>query len=293
MSACSTRSAIWEVLKTLPGSGCFEKAPPSVGNPDGLHGQVGAATDRHLTKLAVLTGPGERVVEQAFKFKEGRLQSEDIPMAGAGFQITRSADEDPARVPADPAKPCLVFTTSKHGASVSVPDKRGDINSSAGSADIDGPPQALPCQEATDPGKKPPPPPGKKPPPPGPKPVPDPTPEPVPDPTPQDPTPQAAPPCDKAELSKRVDACIAQAKQDAIDCTLAAANPLGWAGVGSGLNYIECMDQLKARLMDCDQHAKADTNCQDGKDNGGSPSPGALISAAGLPTDPKSPTATA
>jgi hypothetical protein len=76
-----------------------------------------------------------------------------------------------------------------------------------------------------------------------------------------------------------VDLCIEQARQDAIDCTLAAI-PFtgGWRGVESSLEYLDCLERLRHRLLDCDRRAKQDTHCED--------QPGVeerIASAAGLP----------
>ncbi len=64
-------------------------------------------------------------------------------------------------------------------------------------------------------------------------------------------------PCDRDELARRVDACIEQARQEAIECTLAAVP----GGVGEGIAYYLCLAHVRARMLECDRQAKADTHC--------------------------------
>lgn len=81
--------------------------------------------------------------------------------------------------------------------------------------------------------------------------------------TPVDPSTDDSP-CDQEELARRVDACVEEAEQGAIECT-AGLNPLGggWGGVGEGIEYYLCLDQVRKRLLDCDKKAKEDTHCPD------------------------------
>ena len=88
----------------------------------------------------------------------------------------------------------------------------------------------------------------------------------VPDtPTPDDDThgPSDTTPCDRAELARRVDACVDQAGEEAIDCTLRALPMGGWGGVGEGIEYLLCLRRMREQLLECDRQAKADTHCPD------------------------------
>jgi outer membrane protein OmpA-like peptidoglycan-associated protein len=112
----------------------------------------------------------------------------------------------------------------------------------------------------------PPPCPGTTPPPPPPPQHTDPPPQNTqPPPTSDDPQHQSddTPPCDRPELARRVDDCIDRARQKAIDCTLKSIPLGGWGGVGAGVGYLLCLDDLKKELAECDRKAKADTHCPD------------------------------
>ena len=87
----------------------------------------------------------------------------------------------------------------------------------------------------------------------------------MPEPEPEQPEPQAEPECDRDELSRRVDACIEEARQGAISCTFGAVLGLsgGWAGVASSAKYYLCLRRVRNRLLECDQEAKRDTHCPD------------------------------
>jgi hypothetical protein len=65
-------------------------------------------------------------------------------------------------------------------------------------------------------------------------------------------------------MARRVDMCIEEAKQRAIECTLDLI-PFsgGWGGIGQGFDYLACLEELKRALLECDRQAKHDTNCPD------------------------------
>ncbi len=59
--------------------------------------------------------------------------------------------------------------------------------------------------------------------------------------------------------------CIEDARQAAIDCTLATLEPPydPLSNIEKLAEYYQCLDQLRADLLECDRRAKADTNCPD------------------------------
>jgi outer membrane protein OmpA-like peptidoglycan-associated protein len=67
------------------------------------------------------------------------------------------------------------------------------------------------------------------------------------------------PPCDRAELERRVNACVEEARRAAVECTPGFSG--GWGGVLEGLDYLHCLDEARRRLLECDRQAKADTHC--------------------------------
>jgi hypothetical protein len=46
----------------------------------------------------------------------------------------------------------------------------------------------------------------------------------------------------------------------------------------SGLDYLDCLKQVRQRVLECDRSAKSDTHCQGGSDDGVH-----IARAAGLP----------
>lgn len=90
-----------------------------------------------------------------------------------------------------------------------------------------------------------------------------------PEPTPEDETPGPAQeednlPCDREALARGVDACVEEARQGAIDCTLGLL-PFsgGWGGVGGSIEYLRCLRAMRQRLIECDRQVKEDTHCPD------------------------------
>ncbi|MDV3456182.1 DUF4157 domain-containing protein [Sphingomonas sp. HF-S4] len=197
--------------------------------------------DEHGTPYPWLSRPGYSRVRQLFRMYDARAASGWVASRGSGFLIERIVERD-TRNPA-----CMQLTVRKTGAPVSV----YGLSSSAGGGLIEHTFHSVHC-----------PPPPRRDPPPGPEPVPVPEPDPVPTPRVR---PQAEPECDRAELSRRVDACIEEARQGAIDCTLdLVTSPLtGWGGVGTGAGYYQCLDDMRARLLECDREAKRATHCPD------------------------------
>jgi hypothetical protein len=93
------------------------------------------------------------------------------------------------------------------------------------------------------------------------EPKPEPTPEPNRPPTPAQPEPC----CDRGALARGVDGCVEDAKQAAIDCTLATLVPPydPWSNAEKLAEYYACLDRLKKDLLDCDKRVKEETGCPD------------------------------
>jgi len=67
--------------------------------------------------------------------------------------------------------------------------------------------------------------------------------------------------CDSADLARRVDACVEQARQDASECTALAAGGLTEGPVVAGVEYYLCLRHMRERLLECDRRAKEGTHC--------------------------------
>jgi outer membrane protein OmpA-like peptidoglycan-associated protein len=225
-----------------------------VNDPDEVAtGDLHPVGDDHVTAHKYTRRDGHQRLKQLFTIRDMRsgFNPSWVASRNSGFEIDRLVTRDPTN------PHCWQLTVEKTGAGVSI----GGFHSDAGVGSVAHTFRRLNCD----------PPPPK---PPDPIPDPDPKPEPKPDPKP------TVLPCDRAELSRRVDACIEQAKQDAIDCTLDVIwpPPLDWEGIEKSADYLDCLERLRARLLECDRKAKQDTHCEDGKDEGLR-----LAQAAGLP----------
>jgi hypothetical protein len=203
-------------------------------------GDFGEIIDRHGTSLEWTKSPGRQRVKQLWRIF-------DMRAGGDGWSASRrSGFEIERRVERDTKNPrCMQLTVTKTGAAESI----DGLHTEAGSGRIEGTFHDLHCTQ--------------------------PPPPPPPPPTHEDPKPTTVP-CDREELARRVDACIEQAKNDAIKCTVMALgdplNPL------SGAGYLICLEHVRQRLLECDRSAKSDTHCEDGNDDGES-----IALAAGLP----------
>lgn len=219
-----------------------------VNNPADAEPAAYAPTfDQHGTPYRWIARPGYSRLQQLFRIYDARAASGWVASPASGFTIERIVERD-TRNPR-----CWQLTVRKTGAAVSV----FGLSSSAGGGRIEHVFHGINCAA-------PPPPPPRREPPSGPDPTADPDPVPPPEPRSTE-RPPAEPECDSAELSRRVDACIEEARQGAIDCTLdVVTSPLGgWGGVGSGINYYRCLGDVRSRLLECDQEAKRDTHCPD------------------------------
>jgi outer membrane protein OmpA-like peptidoglycan-associated protein len=199
------------------------------------------AYDQHGTPFKYTRVTGYNRVKQLWRIRDIRSNSVWAPSKNSGFEIERRFERDPSN------PRCWHLIVRKKGAAVTI----GSMKSDAGSGDISHEFPDINCDPP------PPPPPTHYDPPPTPTP-----------PTQDDPPPTPIPteplPCDRAELGRRVDQCIEEAKQGAIDCTLGLI-PFsgGWGGVVGGLDYFACLEQMKQDLLECDRRAKADTHCPD------------------------------
>ncbi|WP_343519427.1 DUF4157 domain-containing protein [Sphingomonas sp.] len=203
---------------------------------------IGSVLDHHGTPYRWIRRPGYARVKQLFRIYDARAGSGWVASPASGFIIERIVERD-TRNPR-----CWQLTVKKSGAAVTA----YGLSASAGDGAVEHTFHGINCASPP------------RPPDPPPEPEPEPEPEPIPEPEPE-PEPETEPECDRAELSRRVDACIEEARQGAIACTLEAVIPPlgGWGGVGSGIRYYQCLDDVRERLLECDQEAKRDTNCPD------------------------------
>lgn len=232
--------------------------PGDVSDPNVIEtGDLHPVHDQHGTEHQYTRTAGRQLLKQLFTMRDMRVNGGWVGSPASGFEIERKVERD-----IDDPK-CWQLTVTKRGAAVSI----GAFHSSAGSGNISHRFGKLNCE--TPPTTTTPPT----------TPTPEPTPTPVP--TPQ--TPSATPPCDRAELSRRVDACVDAARHGAIRCTLGLVGFGGGAeGVGVGLDYLGCLELVRELLLECDRRAKQDTHCPDG-DGQDQQNQERLASAAGLP----------
>lgn len=202
--------------------------------------------DQHGTEHGQLgNSAGHNKVKQLFRIGDERSSPNWgwVASRNSGFEIDR-------RYRRDPANPrCWQLRVEKKGAAVDA----GGLHADAGSGQEDHTFRNINCD--------PPPPTIEDPPVIEEPPIPD---EPTPEPVPEE-TPTQEPECDYPEMARRVDLCIEQARQDAIECTLDAAwpPPVGPVGIKNSIEFLICLDNLKERLARCDQAAKRDTNCEE------------------------------
>ncbi len=211
-----------------------------VDDPDDVNtGEYGVAFDEHGTPFDHTRNThreGTSRLKQLWTIRDMRSNSPWAASMKSGFEIHRTYERDPQNMR------CWHLLVRKFGSAVSV----GGWIAGAGSGDYTHEFRNIDCD----------PPPHVEPPPPHGEP---PEPE-VPPAEPRAPDPC----CDRPEMARRVDICIENAKQDAIDCTWGLV-PFsgGWGGIGSGIEYLICLEQLKRDLLECDRRAKRDTNCPD------------------------------
>lgn len=219
----------------MTGMGTGEVNDPDVIETCDLH----PTFDQHGTPHEYTRVAGHSRLKQLFRIRDMRSNSGWAPSRNSGFEIERRFERDPAN------PRCWHLAVRKRGAPVTI----GSMNSGAGVGNVHHDFRNINCDP-------PPPPPGHDEPPPPPPP-----PQVEPPTTP----PHSGPPaCDRAELARRVDQCIEEAKQGAIECTLGVILPAGgWGGVGQGIEYLICLERVRRALLECDRRAKADTNCPD------------------------------
>lgn len=202
-------------------------------NPDPA--DLAPTWDQHGTPFEYIRAPGYSRLKQLFRIWDRRSNSGWAASRNSGFIIERTAERDPKN------PRCWRLVVRKRGGRVSI----GGMQADAGSGDESHEFTKLNCEPA------PPEPPG-----PGPQP-------PVRPPAPPAPGPQVEPStCDQAEMARRVDACVADAEEEAKECVLALI-PFsgGWGGVGEGVGFLVCLEDVKRRLLECDRRAKEDTHC--------------------------------
>ena len=218
-----------------------------VNDPDEIAtGDLRPTFDEHGTPHEYTRSAGHSLLKQLFRIRDMRSGIGSwVASRNSGFEIERDVRRDVD----DPR--CWQLTVTKRGADVSI----AGLSSHAGRGRISHRFSRLNCETPPIPT------------PPAPAPVPTPAPGPA-------PTPQQIPPCDREELARRVDACIEQAKMGAIVCTLAAFPPT----IEREIEYLNCLEELRRQLLECDRQAKEDTHCQDGQDDGPR-----IAAAAGLP----------
>ncbi len=183
---------------------------------------------------------GTSRLKQLFTIRDMRSNSDWAASRKSGFEIHRTYERDPGN------PHCWHLTVRKFGSAVDV----GGWSAGAGSGQYVHEFRNIDCDK----------PPHVEPPPPVEPPEPD---EPT---KPDQPTSQTAEPCcDRPEMARRVDVCIEDAKQAAIDCTLATLAPPydPFSNVEKMARYYLCLDQLREDLLACDRRAKADTHCPD------------------------------
>ena len=202
------------------------------------------AFDEHGTPFPWITRPGYSRLNQLWRIHDARAGSGWVASPRSGFTIERIVERDTTN------PRCWQLTVRKRGAAVSAYGLAAD----EGSGDFAHTFRGINCTA--------PPPRRRDPPPPPPRDV---EPPPVPEPRTATPTPQAQaePQCDRVELARRVDACIEEARQGAIECTarVVLGGGGGWRGVLKGLDYWTCIDDMRTRLLECDREAKRDTHC--------------------------------
>jgi hypothetical protein len=169
-------------------------------------------------------------LKQLFGIRDGRSNSGWVGSPNSGFEIVRRFERDPDN------PRCWHLIVEKKGAAVTV----NGMTAGAGSGSIRHVFDNINCDPPP-----PPPPPGKD------------DPVPVVPPVPPTPKPPDDPHCDSKELAKRVDQCIEDAKEQAMDCTLSAVF------VEGGVYYLVCLEAMKMHLLECDRKAKEDTHCTD------------------------------
>lgn len=181
--------------------------------------------------------PGTSRLKQLFSIRDMRSNSDWAASRNSGFEIHRTYERDPRN------PHCWHLVVRKFGSAVSVGGWSagagdGDYTHEFPNIDCDPPPHVEPPQH-----EEPPPEPDQ--------------------PSPQPRTPE--PCCERPEMARRVDICIEDARQAAIECTLATLMPPydPWSNVEKMAEYYLCLDQLKADLLECDRRAKRDTNCPD------------------------------
>jgi hypothetical protein len=210
-----------------------------VNDPDDVNtGEFGVAFDEHGTPFQYTRDAGRRGtsrITQLFTIRDMRSNSPWAASRNSGFEIHRTYERDPA----DPR--CWHFVIRKFGSAVTI----GGWITGAGSGAYTHEFRNIDCD-----------------PPPPPEPEPEPVPEPVPQPEPVQPPPVC---CDRPEMARRVDICIENARQDAIECTLATLEPPydPYSNVRKLAEYWLCLEQLRQDLLECDRRAKRDTNCPD------------------------------
>jgi outer membrane protein OmpA-like peptidoglycan-associated protein len=225
--------------------------PGEVDDPaDADSGDFHPAFDEHGTPFEYTRVKGYSRLKQLWRIRDERSNSGWAPSPNSGFEIIRQFERDPAN------PRCWHLVVTKRGAAVDI----DGMSTGAGSGRRSYEWRHINCD--------PPPPEPEVPEPSQPEPQ-EPEPE-LPQPEPEEPQPSqperpsGPPPCDREELARRVDQCIEQARQAAIDCTLDLL-PFrgGWGGIGKGIEYYICLERMRRALLECDRRAKEDTNCQD------------------------------
>jgi outer membrane protein OmpA-like peptidoglycan-associated protein len=186
---------------------------------------------------------GTSRLKQLFTIRDMRSNSDWAPSRASGFEIHRTYERDPRN------PHCWHLIVRKFGSAVTV----GGWSAGAGSGDYTHEFRNIDC----DPPRR------VEPPPEGNPPLPQPD---QPPPQPDEPRTQAPEPCcDRPEMARRVAMCIEDARQAAINCTLATLEPPydPISNVQKMAQYYLCLDQLRADLLECDRRAKRDTNCPD------------------------------
>jgi hypothetical protein len=111
-----------ENVEVKSASGCFSMAPSHTSGYVNATG--GSITDSHGSPASIMTGPGTRVAQQTFKFKDDRTASVDIPATNSGFQISREVKAAGAG---------FVYHTTKIGAGGTA----NGVTSTAGAGNVD------------------------------------------------------------------------------------------------------------------------------------------------------------
>jgi outer membrane protein OmpA-like peptidoglycan-associated protein len=186
---------------------------------------------------------GTNLVKQLFTIRDMRSNSDWAASRASGFEIHRTYGRDPDN------PRCWHLLVRKFGTAVTI----GGWTAAAGDGDYTHEFRRIDCDPP------PPPPPTVEPPP---RQVEPPQDEPPPEPSTP---PPAAPCCDRPEMARRVDQCIENARQAAIDCTLATLAPPydPLSNIEKLAEYYDCLEQLRQDLLECDRRAKRDTNCPD------------------------------